>query len=60
MSGEERASMGSFWDPDPDTRLDNWHTIARQHISADMCLRLAQLGMPALARELMRQRGDIP
>ena len=46
-------------DPDPAVRLDKWHANARKHISADMCDRLARIGMSALALELMRQRGDI-
>ncbi len=45
--------------PDTDARLQAWHAIAREHISTEMCDRLAKLGMPALALELMRQRGDI-
>jgi hypothetical protein len=45
--------------PDPEPRLKAWHAIAREHISVEMCDRLARLGMPALALELMRQRGDV-
>ena len=45
--------------PDPGARLEAWHALAREHISAEMCDRLARLGMPALALELMRQRGDV-
>ncbi|CPR10498.1 hypothetical protein BN971_01884 [Mycobacterium bohemicum DSM 44277] len=47
-----------YYDPDPTVRLANWHALARQHISADLCLRLARNGFSELAAELMRQRGD--
>jgi hypothetical protein len=45
---------------DPAVRLKNWHALAREHISAEMCTRLAHNGFPDLALELMRQRGDLP
>ena len=47
-------------DPDPSVRLAAWHGIARQHISVDMCDRLARNGFPDLALELLHQRGDLP
>lgn len=50
---------GKLWDPDRAVRLACWHALARRHISVELCDRLAQLGMPALALELMRQRGDV-
>jgi hypothetical protein len=46
-------------DPDPTVRLAYWRNIARRHISVQTCMDLADKGFPELARELMRQRGDI-
>lgn len=46
-------------DPDPAVRLANWYAIAREHISTEMCDRLARNGFPDLALELLRQRGDL-
>lgn len=46
-------------DPVPAIRLENWHAMARQHISVDNCLSLARHGFKDLAAELMRQRGDL-
>jgi dienelactone hydrolase len=43
---------------DQQARLDEWHAHARNHISVEMCERLARNGMAALAIELMRQRGE--
>ena len=42
------------------TAYTSWlHRLARTHISLDVCRGLAKRGFPEIARELMRQRGDI-
>jgi hypothetical protein len=46
-------------DPDPAVRLATWRQIAREHIPIELCMDLADRGFPELARELMRQRGDV-
>ena len=52
--------MGRNDEPyDPKARLATWRGIARKHISAEMCTRLARQGFEDLAAELMRQRGDL-
>ena len=47
-------------DPDPAVRLAVWRSIARKHVTAGVCDSLARCGFPALACELLRQRGDLP
>jgi hypothetical protein len=54
MSGND-----GLYNPDPGVRLATWRGIAREHISAGLCARLARNGFPELAAELMRQRGDL-
>jgi hypothetical protein len=46
-------------DPDPAARLAFWRELARRHISAEMCDRLARADLPELALEPLRQRGDL-
>ena len=59
-AARKAVGVGAFNDhPDPAVRLENWRNIARRHISAETCDRLARNGFPELAVELMRQRGDI-
>jgi len=59
MSDTQTSGPAAYWRSHADSRLANCYVIACQHISAELCDRLARLGMPALALELMRQRGDI-